>query len=222
MDQDNVILGGVKTELEDFRRWLGTKLFELKEGIPFLTFRSLIGLFLRQGKHAYASYDRLNYSEIPYQKLIRNGFLLGIDTELIRAKYEIQEALEKTAKMKSQFSNDPIIQDYFLGNKDVNIDLKELEESLQKLETDHTEFKVAENYKDVESEANEKRRETQTIRNEIYSLESLIEQIRESLNQNAQISKTRIEDLYKAAGIKLPEMVVKEFHCCPTGLRVEG
>jgi uncharacterized protein YydD (DUF2326 family) len=217
-DQENVLLNGVKTSLEDYKAWLGPKLFAFKETIPFLTFRSLIGLFLRPGKHAYDNYDRLQYSEIPYQRLIRNAFLLGIETGLIHEKFVVRQALEQTTEMNARFSKDPIICDYFLGNKDVNIDLKELEDSLRKLENDYAEFKVAENYKDIESQANEKRRAIQALRNEVYSLEGLIDQIEQSLTQNAHVSKARIEELYKEAGITLPTLLVKklqeveEFH----------
>jgi uncharacterized protein YydD (DUF2326 family) len=209
-EQEKVLFDGAELKLEKFRDWLEARVFHLPKPIPYLTFRSLIGIFLRPGKQAYDSYDRLHYSEKPYQKLVRNAFLLGIDTELIRTKYDLRLQIETIREVQQSFEKDPVLREYFVGDKDLNIALKEHNDELRKLEESHKTFKVAENYKQIEEEANEFRRQLQVARNEIYLVENSIGQIEESLRQKPDVGMTQIADLYAAAKVKFPANVVEE------------
>jgi uncharacterized protein YydD (DUF2326 family) len=206
-DQSKVLLDGISLELEKFRTWLGRETFRLEDDIPYLTFRSLIGQFLRSGKMAYQGYDRLNFSERPFQKALRLGFLLGLDIELIRKKFSLKEKLEQAVEMNQRFASDSIVRGYFLGEKDINIDLKELQDTLKKLQQDYSDFRVAENYREVEKDANEIRRQLQVLRNEEYAADAGLNQITKSLDEHADIDDTRLSDLYRTAGITFPEAV---------------
>lgn len=209
-NQEKVMLDGVEIELDKFREWLAQNVIQLPEHIPFLTFRSLIGIFLRPGKKAYESYERLHYSETPYQSLVRNAFLLGVQTDLIREKHDLRQKLENIKELQKSFEKDTILRDYFVGDKDLNIALKETEEAFDKLETDHKNFKVAENYKEVEAEANDFKRQLQSGRNEIYVVENSISQIEGSIRQRSDAGLTQITEVYEAAKVKFPEAVKKE------------
>ena len=170
----------------------------------------MIGIFLRPGKQAYDSYDRLHYSEEPYQKLVRNAFLLGIATDLIRTKYELRLEIETIKEVQQSFEKDPVLREYFVGDKDLNIALKEHTDELTQLEFSHKNFRVAENYKQVEEEANSCRRKLQSARNDIYLIETSIAHIEESLRQKPDVGMAQIADLYAAAKVKFPRNIVEE------------
>jgi uncharacterized protein YydD (DUF2326 family) len=206
-DQSKVFLDGNPLDLDKFRIWVGREVFGLEEEVPYLTFRSLIGQFLRSGKMAYQSYDRLNYSERPFQKALRIGFLLGLDLDLIRKKFSLKERLEQAVEMNQRFASDSIVRDYFLGEKDISIDLKELQDSLKKLEQAYADFRVAENYREVERDANEIRRQLQACRNEEYAADALLSQITKSLDERADMDDTRLSELYQAARVTFPDAV---------------
>jgi len=217
-DQSKVTLDGTEVDLDKCRQWLERQCFAIAENIAYLTFRSLIGNFLRTGKAAYQSYERLNFSEKAYQKALRMAFLLGLDIDLTHKKFALKESLDHAVEMNNNFSKDPLVREYFLGEKDINIDLRELEDELAKLERAHKDFCVAENYRDVEKEANEIKRELQVLRNREYSADSAISHISESLDQKAEVDESQLLEVYERVRVALPEAIkaslreVAKFH----------
>ena len=72
-DQNQILFDGVSTSLAEFNKSMGLQLFQLDDPVMYLSFRSLIGVFLRQGKHAYSTFDTLIKNEKPYSSLLRSA-----------------------------------------------------------------------------------------------------------------------------------------------------
>lgn len=209
-DPDHVQFDTESLSLDDFRARMQADLFPGSIGKKFLTFRTLIGLFLRPGKTAYGTYDGIHYSEKPVQKLMRSGYLLGLDIDLILQKYDLREDLKEMTEMSARFAKDPIIKEYFHGRKDVNLDINDLQEQLAVLDRDLAAFKVADNYHDVERETETVKAQLQKIRNQALILEAKIRQVSESLSAKADVSLDMVRAAYSEMRISLPTELLRQ------------
>ena len=210
--QKTVIVNG---ELESLKRYtdeiLGSEAFGLNEPrLKFLTFRSLVGLFLRIGKPAYISVDQVARSEKSYAKLLRSTYLLGLDEQLADRKRELREEQERLKAIRSQFKKDSLLRDYFHGDRDVDLELNDLDEEVRNLEQQATDFRVAENYEQIATEAETTRKNWQRARNELNSLQSSLRQIESSLVEQPDVSADEVRAMYEAARVELPESIRKQ------------
>jgi len=198
---DIIRLGFEELSLEDFRKRLQEYIFPGTEDIKFLTLRSLLGSFLRPGKMAYSKWDGIHHSEKPVQRQIRASYLLGLNVDLVTQKFELIEELRSMRDMSTRFSKDPIIKEYFNGKKDVSLDIRELEDQLAILDRSLSEFKVAENYHDVEQEAQELKASLQKLRNTALATGANLRQIEESLKVQPDISLESVRQIYEEAKV---------------------
>lgn len=218
MNQSSLMVDGTSTPLKAFRETLGREIFSLEPSVPHLSFRFLIGLFLRQGKSAYISEGRTFDRETPFQSQLRNAYLLGLNEDLVLRKLELREEQEQLVAIRSQFKKDSLLRDYFHGDRDVNLELGDLDEEIAELHRQASEFKVADNYEQMVSEAEETRRKWRETRNELNSLESSRRQIEASLLVQPEVSTESVREMYRVAQVELPEAVqkkledVSEFH----------
>ena len=176
-ESEVVQFGSEKLSLQVFRDRLQSATFPGTENLKFLTFRSLMGLFLRPGKSAYTWYDGIHLSEKPVQKQVRAAYLLGLDVSLVLGKYDLIQELHDMQEMSKRFSKDPIIREYFHGKKDVNLDIGDLQEELGKLQKSLAEFRVAENYHEVEQQVGELKSRLQKMRNLALAVEGKLRQV---------------------------------------------
>lgn len=204
-----VHFGTEDISVDELRARLLKSVFPAAEQKKFLTFRSLMGLFLRPGKTAYSIFDGIHFSEKPVQKLMRSAFLLGLDIDLVLEKYNIRQEIKLISEMSARFTKDPILREYFLGKKDVNLDIRELQDQLQELETALAEFKVAENYRDVEQEVAALQSALQKARNAATILEAKIAQVTESLTVNPNVSVGFVRSMYERAKVIFTPTVLK-------------
>ena len=210
-DQNVVFFDEESTTTAEFRSFLGKEIFGLAEDhIKYLTFRSLIGLFLRQGKPAYISYAKTWDRESLYSQQLRTTFLLGLNEQLVDKKRVLKEEKDRIKSIRSQFKKDSLLREYFQGERDAGLELKDLEEEVAKLEKEASEFRVAENYEDVSSKADETRRQWRQLRNELNSLKSSSRQIDASLEVQPEVSLDEVRELYRTANIELPGSVVRK------------
>ena len=205
----------VDGQIETLKRYtdeiLGRDVFGIGEPrLKFLTFRSLIGLFLRLGKPAYISEDQVVRSEKSYSRLLRGTYLLGLDEHLADRKRELREEQERLKAIRSQFKKDSLLRDYFHGDRDVDLELNDLDEEVRNLEQQATDFRVAENYEQVASEAETTRQDWQRARNELNSLHSSLRQIEASLVEQPDVSADDVRTMYESARVELPESIRKQ------------
>jgi len=165
-------------------------------GSGALSFRSLLPRFIRRGNADYNSPKKTNSDKEPYTELVRNLFLLGIDISLPETKHKLREEQTRLVNFEKNFKNDPYIREYYTGNKDASLQAKYLEEQILRLEENLANFQIAEDYYDIEKEANRIAAELQNIKNKKFILQNTLNNIDKSLATKADISKDKLLDIY--------------------------
>lgn len=216
--QNRVNLDGAEISLTEYRIQLGTRVFGIPPSTKNLTFRALIGLFVRLGKAAYISEDQTSNRETPFAKQLRNSYLLGLDEQLAIKKLELREEFESLESIRKQFKKDSLLRDFFQGDKDVSLELKDLDEEIEDLEKKASAFQVAENYEDIVAEAESTKAAWRRASNELNFLQSALQQIEASLVEQPDVSAEEVRRMYEAAMVELPLAVkqqleaVTDFH----------
>jgi uncharacterized protein YydD (DUF2326 family) len=154
-------------------------------------------------------FDGIHFSERPIQKLARSAYLLGLDMELVQQKYELMQSLKKVEEAITRFVNDPILNEYFQGNKDVNLDIRELRDQLTELESSLDSFKVAENYHDVERQLGEAKTKLQRQRNLALAVESRQRQVEESLKTKSGITLDAVRQAFEDVNVHFPAKMLR-------------
>jgi uncharacterized protein YydD (DUF2326 family) len=165
--------------------------------------------FIRRGRKSYNTYDKYDESETPYQKLLRNAFLLGLDTTKIIRKCEIKKELDNIENFKSNIEKDTFLKDFLTDNNKIDINIIDLEENINTLQNKIENFEIAEDYKTIQDEANAIDYELRSLGNKIVVYENAIKNIDKSLETKSDISKERIFNLYNEAQIALPDLIKK-------------
>ena len=202
-----IFLNDEEFSLERFNKKMKTLCFIIPENISYLSFRSLLPFFIRPNKESYALYNKPGKRETDYQAILCNSFLLGLDVVLVQKKYEIRKEQERIKKLEKNFKEDYLLKDYFTGNKDVTLTLIDLEERIKKLNDDLNQFKVAEDYHEVQIEADKIERELFELNNSIILTQSNIENINSSLSFSPDMNKENIKAIYNESKINFPDNV---------------
>lgn len=208
-DQQQVTLDDEEISLDAYTLWLGERLFALEEPPQFLTFRSLIGSFLRPTRAAYDTFNSLNRGERPYQKVLRASYLLGLDIGLVKKKYDSRIELNALRDLKKRFESDGIVRGYFVGDRDLDLDVADLTDEIRTLEESIAAFRVAEDYHEIEQAANRAQRDLQTVRNNAHTIRGSLAQIDESLGRKLELHPNDVAESYQEAQAALSESVVR-------------
>ena len=194
-NQAVVLLDEQEIKLPSLNQWLEQHCFFIPRGVPGLSFRSLVPKFIRRGLKQYTDpRETGDYSE--YDSLIRNALLLGIDVHLIALKSKIRDEINALQTLRKNFKTDPLIREFYSGGKDSDIHLSHLERKISELEKNRDEFIVAEDYYDIQQEADSLSESAEKIKNNIFILRSAIVNIDGSIKEQPDLSVERIKNLY--------------------------
>lgn len=204
-----IVLNNEVISVKKFNEKMKSLCFDIPEDISFLTFRSLIPFFIRPKKESYVAYNKPGKTKTDYQALLYNAFLLGLDAVLAQKKYEIRIEQNRVKNLEKNFKNDSLLRDFFTGNKDVILTLVDLEERIKRLDDNLSNFKVAEDYNDVQLEADRIEKELLSLNNHVIMLQNNIENINKSLENSPDINKDNIKAIYRESKINFPENMTK-------------
>ncbi|WP_163322360.1 DUF2326 domain-containing protein [Draconibacterium mangrovi] len=212
-NQSEIFLNEEKLTLDKFRKNLENELFDIPEDSKYISFRGLISRFIRPYKYSYISYDKyIKAEDKTITESINNAFLLGLDINRILKKSELKESLDKVEQQKKNIEKDEILKAYFEGedaDEDIDIKIVELESTLKKLETNLSNFKIAEDYAQIELEADALSAEIKRYSNKAAKYENALKNIERSLEIKPDVSKQKIKKLYKEAKFQLSDMIIK-------------
>jgi guanylate kinase len=104
---------------------------------------------------------------------------------------------------------DELLRDFFTGNKDVALTIVDLEEQIEKLERNLSNFKVAEDYRDVQKEADRIENELFALNNKIILIQNNIESVNKSLNMETKTNQDDIAKVYEEANVHFTENLKK-------------
>ena len=193
--QGVVYLDHVEIKLAALNSWFEDRLFSIPDGIPGLTYRSLMPKFLRRGLKQYVDpRDTSDFSE--YDMLVRNAFLLGIDVELISKKAAIRSEITKLKTLRQNFRDDPLLKEFYSGGRDADILLSYIDHKVQELGKKKDDFVIAENFYDLQKNADILAASIEQDKNLIFLWRSAVDNISASMKEQPDISLTRVNDLY--------------------------
>ena len=204
-----ITLNSEKISEAKFNKAMKDFCFTIPGDISFLSFRSLIPFFIRPEKKSYISYSEPGRIGNPYQKSLYNAFLSGLDVALAQKKYDNKKEKDRIKNLEKNFKKDSLLRDFFTGNKDATLALIDLEERIKKLDDDLRHFKVAEDYYDVQLEANQVEKELSTLNNAIIMLQNNMENISKSLRLSPDMDKDNLKAVYNESNIYFFDYVSK-------------
>lgn len=194
-NQGVVYLDHVETKLAAFNDWIESRAFSIPPGVDGLTYRSLVTRFLRRGQKQYVDpREAGDYS--PYEVLVRNAFLLGLDVGLIAQKNELRTRIKKLGDLRRNFKSDPLLRDFYSGGRDADIQLGHLERQVAELQEARDQFVVAENYYELQKTADALATEIETSKNDAFLALSAIENIDRSMKEQPDLPLERVKALY--------------------------
>lgn len=204
-----IVLNNKEHTIKKFNELMGLLSFDIPKDIEYLSFRSLIPFFIRPNKESYVAYNKPGKTKKDYQTLLYNSFLLGLDVSLVQKKQILKTEKDRITNLETNFKKDSLLKDFFTGNKDASLTLVDLEERIKRLDTDLKDFKVAEDYKDVQLKADKVEKELFSLNNSVILLQNNIENISNSIKLSPDISKEKITSIYSESQINFSENVVK-------------
>jgi len=207
--QQNIKLDGVDIKLGEFNKKFENLLFDIPEDIDYLSFRSLLPFFIRPRRGSYVNFNDPNELRKDYQILLTNSFLLGLNIHLVKEKHTLRVEKERIKTLINDLSNDQLLKDFFIGNKDVSLATQDLADKIKKLEVDLANFNVAEDFYDIKKEADRLRGELEKLQNQIVLLQGQVQNIDESRKISPDIKKESIARIYSEASVVIAESAIK-------------
>lgn len=208
--QNKISLNDEELSTTRFCQRLEQMVFMLPSRVKGLTFRSLLNRFIRPHKGSYVSFDRVHDKESEYHKLLCQSFLLGLDVDLVITKQSLKAERDRIKEFRANLNQDSVFREFFTEGKNIEIELQDLEDKINQLDQDLEAFRVADNYQEIQREAQLTKNLLQEAKNREVVLTNAINSINASLEVRADISPEKLLRLYEEARAKLPESVVKE------------
>jgi len=213
-DPQNIILNEEKYSLEKYKDILAGLCFTIPSHIKYLSFRSLFPFFLRPSKEAYTDCMKPTIIKTDYQKLLYNAFLIGLDMDLAERKYKLRKEQERIKDLEKNFKEDDLLREFFTGNKDIKLELIELSDQIKNIEENLSSYKVAEDYNDIQRDADEINNKLFDLNNEIVIIENNIKNINESIRSKPEstITVAELNKVYNESKIFFSDTVKKTLH----------
>lgn len=207
---NKIFFNGEEMTINKFNKMMGKILFDIPLNVDYLSFRSLLPFFIRKNKLSYNSFDEPSKVFKKYQTIVYNSFLLGLDVFLAQQKYELKREKDRIEKLEKNFKNDELLKDFFVGKKDVDLTIVDLEEKIKSLENDIKNFKVADDYYDVQKEADSIEEKLFNLNNEIILLKNNLKTAIRGLDLKAGENKENILKIYEEASIEFNKNIQKK------------
>jgi uncharacterized protein YydD (DUF2326 family) len=206
-----IYLNGEELSISKFTEKMAAVNFSISEDIAYLSFRSLLPFFLRPSKESYVDCMKPSKTSNEYQALLYNAFLIGLDINLAQKKYKIRKEQEKIQKVEGAFKDDSLLSDFMTGHRDVKLELENINDELNKIDEDLRNFKLAEDYHEIQQEANKTENLLYNLNNEIVLVQSNIDNIEKSMSVKVSpgITAAELECVYKEAGIIFKDDIKK-------------
>ena len=194
-------LNGATLKVEEFNQQMQKSCFDIEQDFQYLTYRSLLSFFLRPSKNSYTKYDEPERFGRPYQKLLCNAFLLGLDVVLADKKMELKEQLDARNRSLRETKEDPVIREFFGHNQNTSDDYQlfraNIKEEIKKLEESLRDYQVAEDYYQRQEKANQLKKQLDEKQNQIYLHKNTVKRIDKILRFEVDIDPENIKNIYQ-------------------------
>lgn len=206
---NQIVLNGEGLSLTKFNAKMESICFDIPDAISTLSFRSLFPFFIRPNKKWYVDFNGATSSFNQYNTMLYNAFLLGLDIFLAQKKYVIKKEQERIKTLEGNFKKDELLRDFFAGNKDVSLTIVDLQEKIKKLDEDLNNFKIADDYRNVQSTADQLENELFNLNNNIILIKNNIDTINKSLEIETKTTQEDIKKIYEEANVHFSDNIMK-------------
>jgi len=208
-EQNKVVFCNERISLENMRGKMLNLCFGITEPPKFMTWNTLFSRFVRRYRSSYSRFDTYIPQENDYSKLLNTLFLLGIETKFIIEKKELREQQSNIKATEKAIKSDSFFKEYYLGEYEGKNNLKKIENEIIKLKKEISEFKISNNYHDLEKEANDISYEKKQLENNRVLVNNNIKYIEDSLRETVLVNDDDVFRVYESAVIEIPELVKK-------------
>jgi len=118
---------------------------------------------------------------------------------LVEEKFKLRKEKERIKNLVKELNQDELLKDFFNQKKDATLEGQQVKEDILKLENDLKAFKVADDYYEINKDADKIKLEIEKAKNRITLIENQILNIEESRRISPDIKRENIEKIYKEA-----------------------
>jgi uncharacterized protein YydD (DUF2326 family) len=206
-EANKIYLNDEELSIHKFTEKMASVNFLIPESIDYLSFRSLLPFFLRPSKESYVDCMRPFKTGKEYQTLLYNAFFMGLDINLAQKKYKLRKDQEKIQKVEEAFKDDSLLYDFMTGHRDVKLELENINDQINKIDKDLRDFRLAEDYHEIQQEANNTESLLYDLNNEIVLIQSNIDTIEKSIAVKVSpgITVAELESVYKETKVIFKE-----------------
>jgi uncharacterized protein YydD (DUF2326 family) len=211
-EANKIHLNNEELSINKFNEKMESINFSIPEDIDYLSFRSLLPFFLRPSKESYTDCMKpFKTGGKEYQPLLYNAFLIGLDINIAQRKYKLRKEQEKIQKIEVAFRDDSLLNDFMTGHRDVKLELENISDQLNKIEEDLKNFRLAEDYHEIQQEADNIETLLYDLNNDIVLIQSNINNIEKSIAVKVSpgITVAELESVYKEVKIIFQDNVKK-------------
>lgn len=205
--------------VEAWKALLGEQWFDLpleRDGTDFEgkgapTFRQLIGYFARRRKDGgLDSIEKSSRDQQPGSWQVALSYLLGLNWGIAR-EFQFMRDRKRSADALRKAIGEGEFGHLFGTAAEIRPELARTEEKLRGLRLQTESFEVHDSYRDLAARASALKDRMNELTFDLAEAESAVEYMRKSLNQERPPAYSDVEQLYKAAGIELPEVALRRF-----------
>lgn len=207
-----IIFDDQEMKIKVFNKMMGEKLFGLNEDNRFLSFRSLITRFIREGKNGYTSFNTFKAKEQSPIDLVNTAYLLGLDVNRIIRKIDLKEEDDLLKQQETNLAKDPVMHSLLLGSErieDIDLRLLDIRQQIDKLQHNIRNFVIAEDYGEIKLQADAISQDLYSWRNIVTKCNIALANISRSLERKPDIKKQNLVSFFEEANVSLGEMVIK-------------
>lgn len=183
---------------------------EREKGSP--TFRMLFSYFVRrQLSEAFASpFTQAKMQQIgDYQVALM--YLLGLDWTIARDWQRVREKEKKLDALKQASRDDDVLGTIIGRSAELRTRLTVIEQRVRQLKTNLDAFRILPEYREFEQEASNLTRQMARLADENTLDRELINELEDATSGERPPSLSQLEDLYKEAGVVLPDLIIRRF-----------
>jgi uncharacterized protein YydD (DUF2326 family) len=210
-EANKIYLNNEELSIHKFTEKMGIINFSIPEDIDSLSFRALLPFFLRPSKESYGECMKPSKTGKEYQILLYNAFLMGLDINLVQKKYKLRKEQERIQKAEEIFRDDSLLYDFMTGRRNVTLELENINDQINKIDADLKNFRLAEDYHEIQQEANDIENSLYNLNNEMVLIQSNIDNIEKSMaiKVSSGITVAELERVYKEVQIIFKDDIIK-------------
>lgn len=180
------------------------------------SYRTLMSYFIRTDKTAFNEPFAYFAQQQTWSKQVNNAYLLGLDWELASKLHAIKSELDDLGDINKAIESG-VLNDFGGTIGELETEKITLESRLEKTESRLRDFKVHEQYHEIQEKADELTSKIHKILNDINLNMQITNKYAQDLNQEDG-DNLRIEEIYKGVGISFSNELqksledVKNFH----------